>query len=128
MNSESSFLEALSSNPADDNLLLAYAEWPTQQGDPRGEYIGLLQTPQGNRPQIVALRKVIDKSWLEIYERDRGRDRREMNRRIPRPEMECEGNSPQGSQQQLAGRNALPIAPFAVVILGQHPDCSQQHH
>ena len=53
-----------------------------------------------------------DHHRLQVHERYRGSDGREMNRRIPRPEMQRKANSAKRREGELPCRKPLPIPPF----------------
>jgi uncharacterized protein (TIGR02996 family) len=68
MNDEAAFLTALRADPADATLLLVYADWLEERGDPRAEYIRLLQAPEENETRIETLRRQIEPAWAALID------------------------------------------------------------
>src|SRR5688500_18989886 len=64
-----------------------------------------------------------DDRWLEAHQRYRCRNRREMDRRIPRPEVERERNPAQCGKDQLAPRGPAALLP----VPGGKEECADDY-
>jgi uncharacterized protein (TIGR02996 family) len=79
MRDEHTFIDAILTNPEDDDLRLVYADWLEENGDPRSEFLRaeaqLARLPkkdrqaQALRARLNKLRPTIDGAWLALLDR-----------------------------------------------------------
>lgn len=80
MNDEAAFLQAIDASPDDDTTRLVYADWLTEQNDPRAAYLRLEVDRHRLKPrekrrdelfrQLADLRPTADPHWLARIDRD----------------------------------------------------------
>lgn len=61
---EARFLAAIAADPNDDDARLVYADWLTERGDPRGEYLRLEIAVYNGPRRLRELTLQLDDEWL----------------------------------------------------------------
>ncbi|HJZ55934.1 MAG TPA: TIGR02996 domain-containing protein [Gemmataceae bacterium] len=68
MDEEAGFIAALLASPDDQLVLLAYADWLDERGDPRGQYARLQASPSSGLRELARLARSLDPRWVRILD------------------------------------------------------------
>jgi uncharacterized protein (TIGR02996 family) len=86
LDDEKSFIRAILADPDDERILMIFADWLEERGDPRGEYLRIraaLAAPPKSRPprrrelqdRLQALQAIIVPGWLPLLNREGSREK-----------------------------------------------------
>ncbi|HEY1190296.1 MAG TPA: TIGR02996 domain-containing protein [Gemmata sp.] len=66
MNEEAGFIAALLAEPDDQTVLLVYADWLDERGDPRAEYLRVLVEEGPHTERVAQLGAALEPNWVRL--------------------------------------------------------------